>query len=108
MLSRGLVAFFGDLRERFYRISGAMGSTLPRGSGYDFLSLGRWLEAAENVTRLLDTRHHFLLPGPVGEGSVLDVAQWAALLRSASALEAYCTAVRQLDWRGTCSRIHPI
>ena len=89
MLSRGVVLFFADLRERFYQISGAMQSTLPRDSGYDFLSLGRWLEAAENVTRLLDTKYHFLLPGPADTGSPLDISQWAALLRSASALEAY-------------------
>jgi uncharacterized alpha-E superfamily protein len=89
MLLRGLVAFFSDLRERFYRISGVMESTLPRDTGYDFLSLGKWLEASENVTRLLDTRYHFLLPSPKDIGSQLDLAQWAALLRSASALEPY-------------------
>jgi uncharacterized alpha-E superfamily protein len=66
-----------------------MQSTLPRDSGYDFLSLGKWLEAAENVTRLLDAKYHFLLPGSAKTGSSLDLSQWAALLRSASALEAY-------------------
>jgi uncharacterized alpha-E superfamily protein len=89
MLSQGVVAFFAQLRERFYRISGVIQSTLPRDSGYDFLSLGKWLEAAENVTRLLDTKYHFLLPSPADAGSPLDLSQWAALLRSASALEAY-------------------
>lgn len=89
MLSRGLVPFFAQLRERFYGISGAMESTVPRDSGYDFLSLGKWLEAAENVTRLLDTKYHFLLPGLEDAGSPLDLSQWAALLRSASALESY-------------------
>jgi uncharacterized alpha-E superfamily protein len=89
MLSRGLVPFFSELRERFYRISGVIESTLPHDTGYDFLSLGKWLEAAENVARLLDTRYHFLLPRPEDVGSPLDLAQWAALLRSASALESY-------------------
>ena len=89
MLSRGLVPFFSELRERFYRISGVMESTLPHDTGYDFLSLGKWLEAAENIARLLDTRYHFLLPSPIDVGSPLDLAQWAALLRSASALEPY-------------------
>jgi uncharacterized alpha-E superfamily protein len=89
MLSRGLVPFFADLRERFYRISGVIEITLPHDTGYDFLSLGKWLEAAENVTRLLDTRYHFLLPSPADVGSPLDLSQWAALLRSASALESY-------------------
>ncbi len=90
MLSRGLVPFFADLRKCFYRISGTMQSTLPRDTGYDFLSLGRWLESAENVTRLLDSKYHFLLPRPAEVGSRLDLSQWAALLRSASALESYC------------------
>jgi uncharacterized alpha-E superfamily protein len=89
MLSGGLLPFFSELRERFYRILGVIETTLPRDSGYDFLSLGKWLEAAENVTRLLDTRYHFLLPSPADVGSPLDLSQWAALLRSASALEAY-------------------
>jgi uncharacterized alpha-E superfamily protein len=89
MLSRGLVPFFADLRERFYRIWGVVESTLPRDSSYDFLCLGKWLEAAENVGRLLDTRYNFLLPGPAEAGSPLDLAQWTALLRSASALESY-------------------
>jgi uncharacterized alpha-E superfamily protein len=92
MLSHGVIKFFAELRERFYQISGAMQSTVPRDSGYDFLSLGRWLEAAENITRLLDTKYHFLLPSPVDMGSPLDLSQWAALLRSASALEAYRNA----------------
>ncbi len=96
MLSQGVVAFFAELRERFYRISGVIQSTLPRDSGYDFLSLGKWLEAAENVTRLLDTKYHFLLPSPADAGSPLDLSQWAALLRSASALEAYRNAYGNL------------
>jgi len=92
MLARGVVPFFAELRECFYRISGAMQNTMPRDTGYDFLSLGRWLEAAENITRLLDTKYHFLLPSPADTGSPLDLSQWAALLRSASALEAYRNA----------------
>jgi uncharacterized alpha-E superfamily protein len=89
MRSRGLLPFFAGLRERFYRIAGVMQTTVARDSGYDFLSLGRWLESAENVTRLLDTKYHFLLPQPASADSPLDLSQWAALLRSASALESY-------------------
>jgi uncharacterized alpha-E superfamily protein len=89
MRSRGLMRFFAELRERFFRISGVMENTLPRDAGYDFFSSGKWLEAAENVTRLLDTRYHFLLPGAASGDSPLELAQWTALLRSASALESY-------------------
>lgn len=85
----GVYEFFLELRERFYRISGVVRNTIPRGLGYDFLTIGRTLEAAENVTRLLDVKYHFLLPRPDDVGSALDLSQWAAVLRSASALEAY-------------------
>jgi len=88
-LDRGVYGFFLELRDRFYRLSGVLENTMPRDESYYFLSLGRMLEAAENVTRLLDVKYHFLLPRFEDVGSALDLAQWAALLRSASALEAY-------------------
>jgi uncharacterized alpha-E superfamily protein len=87
--STGVYNFFAELRERFYRISGVIQNTIPRDIGYDFLTVGRMLECAENVTRLLDVKYHFLLPSPEDVGSPIDLSQWAALLRSASALEAY-------------------
>jgi uncharacterized alpha-E superfamily protein len=92
MHRRGLLSFVSELRDRFFRIGGVMQSTLPRDSGYDFLSLGRWLESAENVTRLLDAKYHFLLPRPAPDDTPLDYSQWIALLRSASALESYRSA----------------
>lgn len=88
-LKRGVYGFFLDLRDRFYRLSGVLQNTMPRDEGYHFLTIGRMLEAAENVTRLLDVKYHFLLPRVEDVGGALDLAQWAALLRSASALEAY-------------------
>jgi len=86
---RGVYEFFVELRDRFYHLSGVLQNTMPRGDGYDFLAVGRTLEAAENVTRLLDVKYHLLLPRPQDVGSPLDLSQWAAVLRSASALEAY-------------------
>lgn len=81
--------FFSQLQERFYRIAGVMHGTLPRGLGFDFLLLGMMLERAENVTRLLDIKYHYLLPRVEDVGGPIDLLQWAAVLRSASALEAY-------------------
>jgi uncharacterized alpha-E superfamily protein len=66
-----------------------MNGTLPRGLGFDFLGLGLMLERAENVTRLLDIKYHYLLPRIEDVGGPIDLLQWAAVLRSASALEAY-------------------
>ena len=47
------------------------------------------LERAENVSRLLDSKYHYLLPRMEDVGGPIDRMQWAAVLRSASALEAY-------------------
>lgn len=85
----GVYGFFSDLRERFYRIAGVIQTTISRDVGFDFLAIGRSLECAENISRLLDVKYHVLLPKLEDVGSPLDLSQWAALLRSASALEAY-------------------
>lgn len=81
--------FFQQLQDRFYRVAGVINGTLPRGVGFDFLGIGILLERAENVTRLLDIKYHYLLPKVEDVGGPIDLLQWAAVLRSASALEAY-------------------
>jgi hypothetical protein len=63
--------------------------TLPRDLGYEFLTVGELLERNENVARLLDVKYHYLLPRAEDVGGSIDLLQWAAVLRSASALEAY-------------------
>ena len=85
----GMYAFFADLGGRFYRIAGIISDTLTRDSGYDFFMIGKMLERTESVARLLDVKYHFLLPQLEDVGGSVDLLQWAALLRSASALEAY-------------------
>ena len=47
------------------------------------------LERADNVARLLDVKYHYLLPRLEDIGGPSDGRQWAAVLRSASALEAF-------------------
>ncbi|HUY25887.1 MAG TPA: alpha-E domain-containing protein [Candidatus Binataceae bacterium] len=92
----GVYGFFSELRERFYRIAGVIQTTISRDVGFDFLTIGRSLECAENISRLLDVKYHLLLPRLEDVGSPLDLSQWAALLRSASALEAYRRAYGNL------------
>lgn len=85
----GIYTFFSDLGGRFYRIAGITSDTLTRDPGYDFFMIGKMLERTESVARLLDVKYHFLLPRVEDIGGSVDLLQWAALLRSASALEAY-------------------
>lgn len=85
----GVYGFFAELRNQFYRLAGISHATLPRDVEFDFLLVGTMLERAENVTRLLDSKYHYLLPRREDVGGSIDRMQWAAVLRSASALEAY-------------------
>jgi uncharacterized alpha-E superfamily protein len=87
--SPGVFMFFADLKDCFYRIAGVLQSTIPRDLSYDFIWLGIMLERAEDVSRMLDVKYHFLLPRLEDVGGPLDMQQWAAVLRSASGLEAY-------------------
>jgi uncharacterized alpha-E superfamily protein len=85
----GFSAFFTQLRNHFYAITGIVRSTMPRDMSYDFLEIGTMLERADNVARLLDVKYHYLMPRPGDIGGPADNRQWAAVLRSASALEAF-------------------
>ncbi len=87
--SPGVFMFFADLKDCFYRIAGIMQNTIPRDLSYDFMWLGIMIERAEDVSRMLDVKYHFLLPRLEDVGGPLDLLQWAAVLRSASGLEAY-------------------
>ncbi len=86
---QGVYAFFHELRNAFHRMSGISHATMPRDVEFDFMTLGTMLERAENVSRLLDSKYHYLLPRSEDVGGAIDRMQWAAVLRSASALEAY-------------------
>ena len=57
--------------------------------GWHFYRLGRLLERADKTSRLLDVKYFMLLPSVTDVGTPLDDIQWAAVLRSASALEMY-------------------
>jgi uncharacterized alpha-E superfamily protein len=47
------------------------------------------MERADNTARILDVKYHLLLPANERVGGPLDYFQWAAILRSVSALSAY-------------------
>jgi uncharacterized alpha-E superfamily protein len=85
----GVFEFFAKLKDSFYKLSGIRLSTIPRDLAYDFMQLGIMLERAQDVARLLDVKYHFLLPSLEDVGGPIDLTQWAAVLRSASCLEAY-------------------
>ncbi len=62
---------------------------------------GRYLERADQTSRILDIKYHMLLPDPADVGGAVDVAQWMAVLRSCSAFDAYhhCYVDEVLPWK---------
>jgi uncharacterized alpha-E superfamily protein len=68
---------------------GIASSTLYRDQIWSFYRLGTFLELCDQTTRLVDIKYHSLLPRHDDVGKAIDVAQWNALLRSASAYHGY-------------------
>jgi len=85
----GAHEFFEQIKNYSYRFQGLTDSTFSRNEGYEFLQLGKYIERADKTSRILDIKYHILLPKLNDIGGAVDVAQWQAILKSASALESY-------------------
>ncbi|MBL9209971.1 MAG: alpha-E domain-containing protein [Opitutaceae bacterium] len=81
--------FFAKINRASHLFQGLTASTYSRSEGWEFIEFGKYLERADKTTRILDVKYHILLPSATDVGGALDTAQWQAVLRSASALEAY-------------------
>jgi uncharacterized alpha-E superfamily protein len=81
--------FFAEVKNASYLFTGITDATLSRDEGWHFARMGRLLERADKTSRVLDVKYYLLLPSPADVGSPLDELQWAALLRSTSALGMY-------------------
>lgn len=81
--------FFGSIKQASHLFQGLTASTFSRSEGWEFIEFGKYLERADKTTRILDVKYHILLPSATDVGGAIDTAQWQAVLRSASALEAY-------------------
>jgi uncharacterized alpha-E superfamily protein len=86
--------FFDWVKERSHLFRGVTYGTIMRGEAFNFSRLGTFLERADNTARLLDVKYHVLLPSVTHVGGAIDYYQWAALLRSVSALETYRSLYR--------------
>jgi uncharacterized alpha-E superfamily protein len=81
--------FLRWVQESSLRFDGSAYRTMLRSDAYWFSRLGVYLERADNTARILDVKYHLLLPETERVGGPLDYFQWAAILRSVSALTAY-------------------
>lgn len=81
--------FFSEIKKASQLFHGVTDNTMSHGEGWHFYRMGRLLERADKTSRLLDVKYYILLPSLNAVGTPLDDIQWAAVLRSASALEMY-------------------
>ena len=70
-------------------LRGVIDGTLTHSEAWNFQRLGRQLERADKTSRILDVKYFVLLPEVTSVGTAIDVNQWAALLKSISALDMY-------------------
>lgn len=77
------------IKEACQTHTGITEGTFYRDEGWYFYQLGRWVERADQTTRLLDVKYHLLLPSSQTVGSPLDVSQWNSVLRSAAGYHAF-------------------
>jgi len=84
-----LTHLFSEIKEACQTHTGITEGTFFRDQGWYFYQIGRYLERADQTTRLLDIKYHSLLPPSIDVGSAADASQWNALLRSAAGYHAY-------------------
>ncbi len=68
---------------------GLADDTMIQGSAWRFLRIGKFLERALMICRILEIKRKVLALAPQEEGRPIDVHQWQALLRSLSGYEPY-------------------
>ena len=79
----------GMLKDGAQAHTGITEGTLYRDQAWHFYMIGRYLERADQTTRLLDTRFHSLAPQMDAVDVDIDAGQWNALLRAAAGYHAY-------------------
>lgn len=82
-------SFYRSVKTGSQTFQGITDATLLRNEGYDFVQVGKYIERADNVARLVDVKYHMLWPREGDRFGSVDVLQWMAVLKSVSALEAY-------------------
>lgn len=88
-LSNGTADYIAKLKTGIQSFYGVTESMYPQTEHWHWLQLGRHLERADNVSRIIDVKYFALLPRATEIGGAFDVVQWAAVLRSCSAFEAF-------------------
>jgi uncharacterized alpha-E superfamily protein len=78
---------FKELLEGMLLVLGLADATLPHDEAWEFICLGKYMERADNVARVLNLQAHLLVSAQEADGD--DLVRWLAVLRSCGSSEAY-------------------
>jgi uncharacterized alpha-E superfamily protein len=81
--------FYRAVETGSYTIQGICDATLIHNEGWQFIQLGKFLERADKTLRILDTHFQLLHDSMDATDWSMAHLQWAAVLRSCQAYEAY-------------------
>ena len=101
----GWPALFATIKEACQTHTGITEGTFFRDQGWYFYQLGRYIERADQTTRLLDIKYHLLLPDIADVGSPTDVSQWNALAALGRRLSRLSPAARGQHDAGAGRRV---
>jgi uncharacterized alpha-E superfamily protein len=77
------------LKEGVQAHTGMTEGTFFRDQGWHFYQLGRLIERADQMTRLLDIKYHLLQPWGHEEKRLAEQTQWSGVLRAAAGYHAF-------------------
>lgn len=86
--------FYKHVVDGSYLFQGIAEATMMEGEGWQFMQIGKFLERADNTSRLVDIKYHLILPDEESVGGPMDTIQWMNVLKSCSAHQAYLTTNR--------------
>jgi len=82
--------FFHEIKSSSLLLQGLCDATIPHTEGWNFMQVGKFIERADKTTRIIDVRYQsFPDHGAPAGSSQMDTLEWAAVLRSCSAWDAY-------------------
>lgn len=79
--------------------TGLVENTITHGEAWHFTRLGRMIERADKTARILDVKYFTLLPSLDYFDSPYDTVEWGAVLKSASAFEAYRKQYHRVNYK---------
>jgi uncharacterized alpha-E superfamily protein len=90
---RSPAEFFGQIKNASLLLVGTIYATVVHNEGWYFMQVGKFLERADKITRILDVRHA-IFPGKDAPRAISqrDALELSAVLRSCSGWDAYKAA----------------